>query len=164
MDDLSLQDLARQAGQLLSEQGLLLVTAESCTGGLVQARLTDVAGSSAWVLGGVVAYANAAKIDLLAVPETLIDTVGAVSEPVAIAMAEGVRARLGADIGVGVTGIAGPGGGSAQKPVGTVAIAVCGTAGPARVRTFVFPGDRETVRRHAVAAALDMIRRFSEQR
>ena len=89
-------------------------------------------------------------------PEALIDTVGAVSEPVAMAMAEGVRARLGADIGVGVTGIAGPGGGSAQKPVGTVAIAVCGTAGPTRVRTFVFPGDRETVRRHAVAAALDM--------
>ena len=158
------RSLEEVVGEILRTSGAHVAIAESCTGGLVQARLTDVAGSSSWVLGGVVAYANTAKIELLGVPETLIDTVGAVSEPVAIAMAEGVRARLGADIGVGVTGIAGPGGGSAQKPVGTVAIAVCGTAEATRVRTFVFPGDRETVRRHAVAAALDMIRRFAEQR
>lgn len=152
--------LEEVVGDALREARSRVAVAESCTGGLVQSRLTEVPGSSEWVIGGVVAYANRAKIDFLGVPEALIAEVGAVSEPVAMAMADGVRTRLGAEVGVGVTGIAGPGGGTPEKPVGTVAIAVSGAGQPTRVRTFVFPGDRQTVRRHAVAAALDMTRRL----
>ncbi len=104
--------------------GLRIAVAESCTGGLLGGRLTDVAGSSEWFVGGVVAYANAVKIETLGVASALIDTHGAVSEPVARAMAEGACQRLHADVGVGITGIAGPTGGTADKPVGTVVIAV----------------------------------------
>jgi nicotinamide-nucleotide amidase len=151
------RSLESVVGDLLRARGLRLAVAESCTGGLVLGRLTDVPGSSAWVAGGVVAYANDVKTGVLGVPAGLIADHGAVSEPVAVAMAEGVRARLGADIAVSVTGIAGPGGGSAAKPVGTVVIAV--SAAKTDVRTFSFTGDREMVRRHSSAAALDMVRR-----
>jgi nicotinamide-nucleotide amidase len=144
-------------GDRLRERGWRIAVAESCTGGLVLGRLTDVPGSSAWVAGGVVAYANDVKTVALGVPAVLIEAHGAVSEPVAVAMAEGVRRRLGGDVGVSVTGIAGPGGGSAAKPVGTVVIAVNTTA--TEVRTFAFTGDREMIRRHATAAALDLVRR-----
>ena len=130
--------------------------AESCTGGGLLSRLTDVAGSSAWVVGGVVAYANSVKVDDLGVPAGLIAEHGAVSEPVARAMAEGVKAKLGTEVGVAITGIAGPGGGTPEKPVGTVVIAV--STSETRVRTFVFPGDREVIRRFATTAALDMVR------
>ena len=109
---------------LLKEHGKTVSTAESCTGGLVAQRITDVAGSSAVFLGGVVAYSNAAKTDLVAVPSELIDRVGAVSPEVAQALAEGARNRFGTDYGIGVTGIAGPDGGTPDKPVGLVYLAV----------------------------------------
>jgi nicotinamide-nucleotide amidase len=144
-------------GDLLRDRGWTLAAAESCTAGLVLGRLTEVAGSSAWITGGVVAYANDAKVSLLGVPDAMIREHGAVSEPVAEAMANGVRVRLSADIGVAITGIAGPTGGSASKPVGTVVVAVSGTR-PA-VRTFLFGGDRAAVRTQSVVAALDMVRR-----
>jgi nicotinamide-nucleotide amidase len=143
-------------GEALRARGWRIAVAESCTGGLVLGRLTDVPGSSAWVAGGVVAYANDVKRAALGVPAEIIEAHGAVSEPVALAMAEGVRARLAADVGVSVTGIAGPGGGSPAKPVGTVVIAVATTS--RMVRRFAFTGDRELIRRHSTAAALDMVR------
>jgi nicotinamide-nucleotide amidase len=146
-------------GRLLLERGLTIAAAESCTGGLLQSRLTDIAGSSAYVLGGVVAYANALKERFAGVPPELIAAHGAVSEPVAVAMADGVRAGTGASIGVGITGIAGPGGGTPEKPVGTVAVAVAGPDGPARVRRATFPGGRAQIKFHASQAALDMVRR-----
>ncbi len=151
------RSLEAVVGDLLRSRGWRLAVAESCTGGLVLGRLTDVPGSSAWVAGGVVAYANDVKTAVLGVPAELIAAHGAVSEPVAVAMADGVRARLAAEIAVSVTGIAGPGGGSAEKPVGTVVVAVSGPASD--VRTFAFTGDREMVRRHSSAAALEMVRR-----
>lgn len=144
-------------GRLLLERGWRVAAAESCTGGLLMQRLTDVAGSSAWVQGGVVAYANAVKIQALGVAPREIESHGAVSVPVARAMAEGVRARFGADVGVSITGIAGPAGGSAEKPVGTVVIAVA--TDRCDVREFLFPGDRAMVRSFSASAALDMIRR-----
>ena len=149
------RNLPEVVGDLLRDRAQRIAVAESCTGGLVQSRLTDVPGSSQWVLGGVMAYANEVKIEQLGVSPVLIEEHGAVSEAVAGAMAEGVRERLHADLGVGVTGIAGPTGGTPSKPVGTVMIAVTGR--PAR--TFNFPGDRNTVRLQATQAALEMVRR-----
>lgn len=148
-------------GALLREHRLTIAVAESCTGGLTLSRLTDVAGSSDYVLGGVVGYSNDAKNQLADVPAELIRAHGAVSEPVAVALAEGVMRRTGADLGVGITGIAGPGGGTAEKPVGTVAVAVIGPRAPARVRTFSFPGGRAQVKFQATQAALDMVRRIA---
>jgi len=146
-------------GDMLVAHGYRIALAESCTGGLLASRLTDVAGSSRYVECGVVAYANAAKTDLLGVAPNLIVEHGAVSEPVAVAMAAGIRTRTSVDVGVGVTGIAGPGGGSAEKPVGTVAIAVV-TPFDTRSRTFRFHGEREQVKFQASQAALDMVRRM----
>lgn len=145
-------------GELLASRGWRIALGESCTGGLATSRLTDVPGSSAYVELTVVAYSNAAKISLLDVPAALIEMHGAVSEPVALAMADGARKRAGVEVGVGITGIAGPSGGTEQKPVGTVCIAV--TAGDqSRVRTFRFVGGRELVKAFASFAALDMVRR-----
>lgn len=144
-------------GDLLNAHGWTIAVAESCTGGLLLGRLTEVPGSSAWVIGGVVAYSNDVKIEQLDVPATLIESHGAVSEPVAAAMASGVRQKLDADVGVAVTGVAGPGGGSDAKPVGTVVIAVSGPI--EAVKTFRFLGDRQMVRLQSVVAALDMVRR-----
>jgi nicotinamide-nucleotide amidase len=152
------RSLEQVVGDLLIARHLTIAIAESCSGGLLASRLTDVPGSSAYVLAGVVAYSNAAKTSLAAVPEALMAAHGAVSEPVAVALADGIRERTGADLGVGVTGIAGPGGGTPQKPVGTVAIAVTGL-GAARVRTFAFLGGRAQVKFSATQGALDMIRR-----
>jgi nicotinamide-nucleotide amidase len=154
------RSLEEVVGALLQKQGLMLAGAESCTGGLMLGRLTDVPGSSAWVAGGVVAYANSVKTETLGVPRDLIEAHGAVSEPVAAAMAAGVRVRLQAGIGVGITGIAGPGGGTDAKPVGTVAIAVAGPGDRRVVRTLRLPGDRAMVRQLAVQAALDLVRRM----
>lgn len=145
-------------GGLLMEAGYTIAVAESCTGGLLSSRLTDVPGSSAYVDRGLVAYGNRAKVDWLRVPAETIDEHGAVSEPVAQAMAAGIRASTGAAVGVGVTGIAGPGGGTPEKPVGTVAIAVEGPWGRT-VRTRRFSGPREQIKWHASSAALDDVRR-----
>jgi nicotinamide-nucleotide amidase len=144
-------------GQLLRSRGWWVALAESCTGGLATSRLTDVAGSSDYVERTVVAYSNRAKIELLGVPEALIRDHGAVSEPVAAAMASGIRQRAGVNAGIGITGIAGPGGGTEQKPVGTVCIAV--DTGPTVVRTFRFPGGREMVKALSANWAIDMLRR-----
>ena len=146
-------------GAMLADRGLTIATAESCTGGLIMSRLTDVPGSSRYVLGGAVAYSNEAKTELANVPAELIAAHGAVSEAVAVALADGIRARTGASVSLGVTGIAGPGGGSPEKPVGTVAIAFTGTGMPARVRLFSFFGGRPQVKFQASQAALDMVRR-----
>jgi nicotinamide-nucleotide amidase len=146
-------------GHMLRDRKLTIAAAESCTGGLLLSRLTDVSGSSAWVLGGVVAYSNQSKSIFADVPAELIEQHGAVSAPVAVALAEGVRARLGSDIGVGITGIAGPTGGTPTKPVGTVAIATTGPSRDARVRTLWLFGGRTQVKFNATQAALDMVRR-----
>ena len=148
-------------GDLLREGALTIGVAESCTGGLLTSRLTDIPDSSAYVLASVVAYSNDAKVVLAGVPAELIEAHGAVSEAVAVALAEGIRARGGARIGVGVTGIAGPGGGTASKPVGTVCVAVIGPDGSARVRTHSFPGGRAQIKFSASQAALDMVRRLA---
>jgi nicotinamide-nucleotide amidase len=158
--------LPEVVGDLLRERSRRLAVAESCTGGMVLGRLTDVPGSSAWVVGGVIAYANDVKIEQLGVPAELLAAHGAVSEPVAVAMAEGACERLHADIAASVTGIAGPTGGTEAKPVGTVAIAVVTrpVSGAAEgrataVRTFRFVGDRPMIRQQAAQAALDLVRR-----
>jgi nicotinamide-nucleotide amidase len=146
-------------GGLLLERGLTISAAESCTGGLLMSRLTDVPGSSAYVLGGVVVYSNDLKVDLATVTPSLIEAHGAVSEPVAVALAEGVRARTGSSIGIGITGIAGPTGGTPQKPVGMVCAAIVTPDGEARVRTALLVGDRRMVKFQATQLALDMVRR-----
>ena len=146
-------------GDLLVARGLRIALAESCTGGLATSRLTDVAGSSRYVDQAVVAYANEAKVSLLGVPMPLIEEHGAVSEQVAVAMASGIRSRAHVDVGVGVTGIAGPDGGSDEKPVGTVAVAAI-TPTSTRSRVFRFVGEREQVKFQASQAALDMVRRM----
>jgi nicotinamide-nucleotide amidase len=151
------RQLEAVVGDLLRARALTIAVAESCTGGLLSSRLTDVPGSSDYVDRGIVCYSNRAKRELLDVSDSLITEHGAVSEPVARAMADGVRARSGARAGVGITGIAGPGGGTAEKPVGTVAIAVVVDA-DARVRTFRFIGGREQVKFQAAQAALNMLR------
>jgi competence/damage-inducible protein CinA-like protein len=144
-------------GDLLRERKLTIAVAESCTGGLLTSRLTDVPGSSEYVERGVVCYSNRAKSELAGVPEAVIAEHGAVSEPVARAMAEGIRTRAGTNIGIGVTGIAGPRGGTPQKPVGTVAVAVA-LDEEVRVRTFQFIGGREMVKFQAAQSALNMTR------
>jgi nicotinamide-nucleotide amidase len=151
------RQLEAVVGDLLRERGWRLAAAESCTAGLLLGRLTEIPGSSAWIIGGVVAYANDVKTRELGVPDAMLAAHGAVSEPVARAMADGVRASFGADIGVAITGIAGPDGGSDTKPVGTVIMAVAGPA--SAVKTSIFPGDRQMVRGLAVAGALDLVRR-----
>ena len=144
-------------GDLLRARGWSVALAESCTGGLATSRLTDVPGSSDYVERSVVAYSNQAKVELLGVPVALIQQHGAVSEAVAVAMAEGIRDRAGVNVGVGITGIAGPGGGSDDKPVGTVCIAVAGAR--TEVRTFRFPGGREMVKAMSANWAIDLLRR-----
>jgi len=154
--DDQLAELARGLGMRLRERGWRLASAESCTGGWLAKALTDVAGSSAWFGWGCVTYANAAKSKLLGISEALLAEHGAVSEPVARAMAESVRALSGADLGVAITGIAGPDGGTAAKPIGTVWIASASALGT-RAEHCAFSGDREAVRRQSVAHALRML-------
>ena len=144
-------------GDMLRERGMTIAVAESCTGGLLASRLTDLPGSSEYVERGAVCYSNRAKIEMLDVPRALLDAHGAVSGPVARAMARGIRARAGVNVGVGVTGIAGPGGGSAQKPVGMVCIAAV-VDGEERVRTYQFLGSRDMVKFQAAQSALNMVR------
>lgn len=145
-------------GHMLAERGTTVSVAESCTGGLIAMRLTEVPGSSRYFMEGAVTYSNAAKINSLGVPAGIIETHGAVSAETAEAMAEGMRARAFTDYAISVTGIAGPDGGSEEKPVGTVFI---GYADESSVKSmkFVFPGDRELIRWRSSQAALDYLRR-----
>ena len=146
---------------LARARGLTIATAESCTGGLVAARLTRVPGSSESFLGGVVAYADAVKVAELDVPEGILAEHGAVSAETAEAMAEGARRRLGSEVAVAVTGVAGPGGGTKEKPVGLVHLHVSGPEG-SRARTLDVPGDREQVRARATVTALHLLRQVLE--
>ena len=152
------RDLAGRVLDAARASGVRIATAESCTGGLAAGALTAVAGSSDVVEGGLVTYSNAAKTRLLGVDPGLIDRAGAVSEPVARAMAEGAVGRLGADLAVAITGVAGPGGGSADKPVGLVHFASADAAGAVRHREMRF-GDigRDEVRLASVRVALEML-------
>jgi competence/damage-inducible protein CinA-like protein len=150
----------QQVAALLRERGLTLAVAESCTGGGLASRLTDRAGSSAYFLGGGVVYSNQAKVDLAGVDPELIERLGAVSSEVAEALANGIAARFGADVGVGITGIAGPDGGSAEKPVGLVYISVCGPGGPPITREIQMPGGRGDIRDRSVTVAMHLLRRM----
>ncbi|MCX6539718.1 MAG: competence/damage-inducible protein A [Acidobacteria bacterium] len=150
--------LEQVVGDALRQRGWRIAVAESCTGGLISSRLTDVPGSSDYVFVNAVCYNNESKTTWLGVPTALIHVHGAVSEEVALAMADGVRERAGVEVSVGVTGIAGPTGGSERKPVGTVAIAAV-TPTARIVRTFRFPGGRQRVKQFAAQMALDMVRR-----
>jgi nicotinamide-nucleotide amidase len=143
---------------LCRERGLRLATAESCTGGLVAARLSDAPGASDVLAGGIVAYANDVKVTELGVPEELIAVHGAVSAEVAEAMATGVRERLGVEVGIAVTGVAGPGGGTPEKPVGLVHLHVS-TPDGGEARSFSLPSDRQTIRSRATVSALHLARR-----
>lgn len=143
--------------QTLQDRGLTVVTAESCTGGLVAACLTHHPGSSSSVLGGFVTYSNAMKNALLGVENRLFDDVGAVSSEVASAMAGGALERSGADLAVSITGIAGPGGASPTKPVGLVWFGIASRATPLRTYRLVFPGDRAAVRAASVRQALALL-------
>ena len=152
------ESLESVVGRLLTNRGNRLALAESCTGGLVASRLTDVPGSSEYVLAGWVVYSNKAKIDL-GVDATVIKQHGAVSEQVALAMAVQACRRGQADFGIGVTGIAGPSGGSSEKPVGTVSFGLAGPDGPIQAFTTRFLGERDRVKFQASQTALDMLRR-----
>jgi len=153
--DAGIDALAGTLGQTLLGKRAVCATAESCTGGLVAGAITGIAGSSAWFDRGFVTYTNEAKADVLGVPQTLIAEEGAVSEATARAMAEGALAGSRAHLAVAVTGIAGPGGGSADKPVGTVCFAWAGKGLPTTAITRHLPGGRADVRRAAVVAALE---------
>lgn len=152
------ESLEEIVGMYLVMKQKTVAVAESCTGGLLSERLTRTAGSSNFFLGGAVCYSNGLKTKLAGVPAALIEANGAVSKPVAQALAEGIRKRAGASIGIGVTGIAGPSGGSPEKPVGFVYVALADERGT-QVREFRFPGDRERIRYWASQAALEIIRR-----
>lgn len=154
-DDDRLLSLAEALGTALAARGWRIATAESCTGGLVAGAITAIAGSSAWFDRGFVTYTNDSKIEALGVPATLIAREGAVSEAVARAMAEGALARSLADLVVAVTGIAGPGGGSAAKPVGTVCFAWGRRGGAVEAVTRRLDGDRAAVRSQSVVVALE---------
>ncbi len=157
LDDAALEALGREVGTALAKAGRMLVTAESCTGGWIAKVLTDVPGSSAWLTAGIVSYSNEAKSRLLAVPRDVITEHGAVSEPVVSAMVRGALACTGADVGVAVSGIAGPEGGTPDKPVGTVWFA-WGHPGAVRTEVVCFDGGRESVRRQTVRHALEGVR------
>jgi len=145
---------AKLLGAALSASGKTLAVAESCTGGLLGGAVTSIPGSSLYFSGGLVAYGNSAKISALGVPPDLISARGAVSREVALAMADGVLSLFRADLAIAVTGIAGPGGGSRGKPVGTVWVAVVALDGVRYAHRFRFPGGREAVRRETVRASL----------
>jgi len=158
MIDEKILDLAESVLAACRAAGLKVATAESCTGGLIAATLTAIAGSSDVLDRGFVTYSNAAKAEMLGVPTDLIATAGAVSETVARRMAEGALARSAADLAVAVTGVAGPDGGSAEKPVGLVWFALARRGGRTVTLHHVFPGDRAAVRRATVAQALRLLR------
>jgi len=149
--------LEQRVGQLLSERHRTLALAESCTGGLISHRITGIAGSSAYYLGGVTSYANDVKVKLLGVTPATLEKYGAVSQETALEMSHGIRERIGADFGLSVTGIAGPGGGTPEKPVGTVWISIA-QAKNHEARLFQFHGDRERIILGTSQAALNWLR------
>lgn len=151
---MDLATLSEQVGEALRTRGLMLVTAESCTGGWIAEVITAVAGSSQWFERGFVTYSNEAKREILGVQATTLSASGAVSEATVREMAEGALAHSRAQVAVAVSGVAGPGGGSLDKPVGTVCMAWAGGSAATRSRRLQFAGNREAVRRQAVAAAL----------
>lgn len=153
------ESLEEVVGRVLTENRATIAVAESCTGGMLAERLTNISGSSVYFLGGVVCYSNNLKAAFVDVPPEIIETKGAVSSEVALALADGIRRRTGATVGVGITGIAGPGGGTPEKPVGTVHIGIADERGP-RARGFHFLGDRDRIRLQATQTALDMVRRY----
>jgi nicotinamide-nucleotide amidase len=153
--DAQLEALAVHVAVVMQRRALMLASAESCTGGWIAKTLTDLSGSSAWFEAGVVSYSNQAKISLLGVRRETLERTGAVSEETALQMVSGALDRLNVDVAVAVTGIAGPTGGTPQKPVGTVWIGWQRRGDAARARLFHFPGDREAVRRQTVAAAFE---------
>ena len=156
MDDDTLVTLAERLQGICLGRGLTVAAAESCTGGMVAAAITDVAGSSGYFAGGIVAYSNEAKESLLGVPGEVLAAHGAVSAQVARAMATGARNRLGATLAISVTGVAGPGGGSADQPVGLTYVGVADPSG-ADVRRFTWTGDRAANRRDRAVAALELL-------
>ena len=158
---LALDDTVAALGDALRARGWTLAAAESCTGGLIAAACTAVAGSSDWFERGFVTYSNAAKTELLGVPAALIDAHGAVSAEVARAMAEGALAHSHADLAVATTGIAGPGGATPGKPVGTVWLALARRGEPARAELLQLHGDRAAVREQTVRHALDRLGRWA---
>jgi nicotinamide-nucleotide amidase len=151
--------LEEVVARVLTENHATIAVAESCTGGMLAERLTKIPGSSSYFLGGVICYSNELKTSLVGVPQSLIEAKGAVSSEVALALADGIRKRTGATLGVGVTGVAGPGGGTPEKPVGLVHIGLADEHGP-RERAYRFPGDRERIRQFASQSALDAVRRY----
>src|ERR1700690_233487 len=153
------ETLEEVVGRILTENRATIAVAESCTGGLLAERLTNVPGSSIYFLGGVVCYSNDLKTRLVDVPPSLLEAKGAVSPEVAMALAEGIRKRTGGAFGLGVTGTAGPGGGAPEKPVGLVYIGIADERGP-RQKEFRFVGDRDRIRLFASQSALDLVRRF----
>ena len=158
MLDEALLDEAKALLALFDRRGLTLATAESCTGGLIAAALTAIAGSSSVVVGGFVTYSNAMKTRMVGVPETTLEAVGAVSAEVAHAMADGALRETGADVALSCTGIAGPSGATPGKPVGLVFIGCARRGGATRVERHVFPGNRAAVRAATVAAAFALAR------
>jgi nicotinamide-nucleotide amidase len=153
------ETLEEVVGRVLMENHATIAVAESCTGGMLAERLTNVPGSSNYFLGGIVCYSNDLKTSFVDVPAAIIESRGAVSSEVALALADGIRRRAGATLGIGITGIAGPGGGTPEKPVGLVHIGIADERGP-RERSMRFPGDRERIRQYATQAALDFVRRY----
>jgi PncC family amidohydrolase len=148
-----------QVASLLLDSGRAVAVAESCTGGLMSARLTDRAGSSEYFLGGAVVYSNQAKVSMAGVDAGLIERFGAVSNEVAEALASGAAARFGADLGIGITGIAGPGGGTEEKPVGTVCFSVCSVDGARLTRRALLPGSRSDIRERSTTVTMHLLRR-----
>lgn len=155
--------LEKKIGKILRERSLTLGLAESCTGGLVAGRVTSIPGSSAYFMAGFVTYSNSAKTKFLAVPDRLIKQHGAVSDAVARHMAKGVRETAGADIGISITGIAGPAGGSPEKPVGTVFVGLA-TIKNVCVRKFLFNGSRHKIRKQSSVEALTILLDYLEGR
>jgi PncC family amidohydrolase len=153
--------LEEKLAQVFKQKGLSISTAESCTGGLLAGRITDMAGSSAYLLGGVVSYSNEAKIALLGVDPAALAAQGAVSKSVAQQMARGARQRLGSDVGISITGVAGPGGGSADKPVGLTWIGISDVRGD-RAHRFLWESDRAGNRALSVDSALQMLIDWAE--
>jgi PncC family amidohydrolase len=156
--------LEMRIGEKLRALGLTIATAESCTGGLIGHRLTNLAGSSEYFWGGVISYDNRVKHGVLGVPMEVLDTVGAVSQECALAMAHGVCRLMGTNLGVSSTGIAGPGGGTVDKPVGLVYIALVDDQGFERCECYVWPGDRLQNKASSSQAALHIVLNYLEQR